>query len=325
MTPTRRELLAALGGLPLLAAGPPLGKPEVANLRVAIPLEATSYLPLYIAAQKTWAQAGLNAQLISFRGDSELSQALAGGSVDIGVGSLTGLLNLINANQGVIGFYAGFNQAGFAWYAQPSIKDWADTKGQAFGVSSFGSMTDALTRYVLNRHGLKPEKDVNLIAVGSTISEFQALRSKRIGVAIISAPVTWEAEDEGYKLLGAQSKDIAPAWPEHLFSAKTKFLAENPNTIATLLRAHVLAIRLARSDRAYATGVLVDRLKYTPAYASRAYDAVMPTFDERGRLPEKSMPIFWQISIQNGDVKAPVKESLFLDRKYIDSFASWAP
>jgi len=307
------------------AAVPQYGKPESTDLKVGIPLDATSYLPIYIAAQGAWKDAGLNVQLLAFRGDAEVSQALAGDSIDVNCGSVTGLVSLIAAGQPAIGVYGGFNLAGFSWYAQPGIKTWAGVRGKALGISTFGSTTDALTRYVLRKHGLDPEKDVHLVPVGNTVNEYQALKANRTQVAIISAPVTWEAESDGYTLLGTQQREVAPAWPEHIYSVKTKFLASNRNTLAALLRGHVAALRRAKADRAAAVAVFVDRLKYTPALASRSYDEVMPSFDERGRLPDRSMSVFWDILLRNGDVKAPLPESAILDRQFIDSFAAWAP
>ena len=126
-------------------------------------------------------------------------------------------------------------------------------------------------------------------------------------------------------MLGTQSVDVVPGWPKHVLMCKTSFLAENPNTILALLRGHVAAVRLARRDRALAVKLMVDQLKYDEVYAQHAYVEGMPWFDEHGHLPERSMPTFWRIAIQNGDVKEPWPEAKFLDRGYIDSFAKWAP
>jgi hypothetical protein len=51
----------------------------------------------------------------------------------------------------------------------------------------------------------------------------------------------------------------------------------------------------------------------------------MPDYDERGRIPEKAMPIFWQLSIAQGIVKAPLPDSKLMDSHFIDTFSSWAP
>ena len=310
---------------PFAGAATVYGKPETTTVRVGIPLDATSYLPLYIAAQTTWKDAGLNVQLLSFRGDAESSQALAGDSIDVACGSVTGLVNLVQSGQPVIGIYAGFNLAGFSWYGQPDVKTWGDVRGKALGVSTFGSTTDALTRYVLRKHGLDPERDAHLIPVGNNANQFQALQSNRTQVAMLSAPATWQAQSAGYPLLGTQQREVAPGWPEHIYAVKTKFLAANRNTLAALLRGHVAALRFAKANRAAAVQVFIDRLKYTPDLASRSYDELMPTYDERGRLPDSSMKVFWEILVANGDVKAPMPDSALLDRQFIDSFAAWAP
>src|SRR5262249_16354893 len=108
--------------------------------------------------------------------------------------------------------------------------------------------------------------------------------------------------------------------------AKTRFLDENPNTVHAFLRAHVLALRLARADRALVVKVLVDQIKYQPNYADRAYDEDIPDFDERGSLPEKQyMDVFWQIQIEGGTAKEAWPNERLLDDRFIKTFAQWAP
>jgi NitT/TauT family transport system substrate-binding protein len=313
-------LMAARGA----AAAP--GKVEKPKLTLGLAVPAASFLPVYVAAARTWKDEGLDVEIVSFRGDAEVSQAMAGGSLDLSLQSLDGLINLINANQPVKGFYAGFHQADFAWLAQPSIKTWADLKGGTVGVSTFGSLTDQLTRYVLRKHGLKPETDVRIMQAGPSATSIQLLRSGRLLAAIQSAPTKWVAEDLGLTVLGTQEKEIAPQWPKHTFVARGKFLDENPQTLRAFLRAHVAAIRLARADRELAVKVLVDQVKYQASYAARAYDENLPAFDERGRLPDdKYMDIFWSIVIAAGTVPEPWPASRLLDDRFIGTFADWAP
>jgi len=69
----------------------------------------------------------------------------------------------------------------------------------------------------------------------------------------------------------------------------------------------------------------MDRLKYTRPLAERAYEEAVPGYDERGRLPARSMQTFWSISIANGDVKAALPEAGFLDDRFIRTYGSWAP
>src|SRR5580693_6162509 len=303
-----------------------LGKIEKPKLTLGLAVPAASFLPVYVATARTWKVEGLEVEIVSFRGDAEVSQAMAGGSLDLSLQSFDGLINLINSKQPVRGFYAGFHQADFAWLAQPSIKTWADLKGGTIGVSTFGSLTDQLTRYVLRKHGLKPETDVRIMQAGPSATSIQLLRSGRLLAAIQSAPTKWVAEDLGLTVLGTQEQEIAPQWPKHTFVAPTRFLDENPQTLRAFLRAHVAAIRLARADRELAVKVLVDQVKYQPAYAARAYDENMLSFDERGRLPEdKYMDVFWAIEVAAGTVPQALPAARLMDTRFIDTFADWAP
>jgi NitT/TauT family transport system substrate-binding protein len=192
-------------------------------------------------------------------------------------------------------------------------------------VATYGSLTDALTRYALRRNKLDPEKDVQIVQAGSTPSTYQAIKAGRLGAGILAPPFSWQAQDEGMTLLGTQAHDVSPTWPKHLFGAKTKFIADNPHTLEALLRGHVAAIRLARKDHALAAQVMMDQLKITKPYADRAVAVELPGYDEHGGMPEKSMPVFWEITKSLGDVTSAWDENKYLDHRFINSFNSWAP
>lgn len=317
---------AFLGGLALAGiatAAPALAEPMPLTIGTAV--DSPTQLPAYIGIKQTFPAQNLDVKFLSFRGDAEVSQALAGGSVDVALSSSSGLLSLVVANQPVRGFYGGFNQADFSWLAQPGITSWGQLKGKSIGISTFGSLTDLITRYVLSKNKLDPDKDVTLVQAGGSPSAYQALQSKRLDAAILGAPFKWEAQDNGFKLLGTQAEDVSPNWPKHFYMAKTSFIEQKPQVVTALLRGHVAALRLAKANPALAVQTLVDRLKYDPKYAQRAYAEAMPSYDERGRIPEKSMPLFWKLSVEQGIVKAPLPEKAYMDFRYIDTFANWAP
>jgi NitT/TauT family transport system substrate-binding protein len=310
-------------GLRRRAWAAPLGPLEKSRLTLGIPLDAASFTPVYVAAARTFKPRGLDVELVSFRGDAEVAQALAGDSIDLSLQSLDGLINLINAGQPVRGFYAGFHQSDFAWLAQRQVKQWKDLKGGTAGVSTYGSLTDQLTRYMLKRNGLAPEKDVQIVQAGTTASLLAALKTGRLTLAILSAPFKWMAQEAGFTELGTQM-DIAPQWPKHAYLAKTRFIDDNPNTLRAFLRAHVEALRLARADASGTVDILVERLKWTRDYAQRAYAEVMPAYDERGRLPDAHMDVFWSIEIAGGTVTQAWPDAKLIDDRFIKSFAEWS-
>jgi ABC-type nitrate/sulfonate/bicarbonate transport system substrate-binding protein len=330
---TRRDVLrAGIGaGLSLAlsaraSAATPNFKLEKPDVRIGASVGGAGFLPVYVAVDHTWKPAGLTGDLYTFRSDTELAQAIAGDSVDVACISLDGLVSLIAAEQPVVAVYAGFNTAAFAWVAAPSIKSWADVKGTSIAVTSFGSMTDEIARDMMMKHGLTPLTDVRVVQGGPPLSQLQYLQNGRAQAALLAPPWTLIAKSQGYNIIATEKGEVATEWPAEVWAAKTKFIESCPGTMKTILRAHVAAVRLARANPSAAADSLANALKIKPDLAKATYDLLMPTFDDRGRLPTpKNMEIFWGVEQRAGKVSGPWPNSKFLDDRFLKTFASWEP
>src|SRR4030042_3397422 len=159
------------------ATAPTRTKPEMTKLSIGLPVPAFSLLPTWVADQKGFfKEEGITeVKILAFRGDADVVQALAAGSVDMNIASLTGLVSTISAGQKFRAVWAGYNMPIFEWYAQPKYKSIAETKGGRYGISRFGAMTDFLTRSALRKAGLNPEKDVNILQIGPDAQNLAAL------------------------------------------------------------------------------------------------------------------------------------------------------
>lgn len=303
----------------------PAFRPEKSVLKVGIPVNATSFMPIYIIRNYTAGDEGLQIEIVVFRGDAGVSQALAANSIDVALASLNGLINMISAGHKVKAFYAGFWMADFEFYARPEIKSWADARGKSFGMTTPGSLTDNLTRYALLKHGLTPDRDVHVVPVGPSAQSLQAMLSGRLDASILNPPINWEAADMQMTLLGTQKSEVAPRWPKHVYYAQEAFLSRYPNTIKALLRAHVGAIQRARANPAETIQLLIDAVKFDPKFGKRAYEGIINDYDVRGHLPDAYMPVFWDIAKRTGDVTEPWPKQKFLDPRFIDSFEQWKP
>jgi ABC-type nitrate/sulfonate/bicarbonate transport system substrate-binding protein len=288
-------------------------------LRLGLALEATGWLPIYVAATHTAADEGLQIDLAAFNGDAGAAQALASDSVQVAVVSLSGLLQMIAAGLPVKGFYAGLNQAAWEWFGQADLRGWADVRGKTVAIASFAGLTDVLTRHVLRKHGLEPGRDVQLVQIGGSATRLESLRARRVAVTMLTAPFKWQAAAAGLVRLGTQATEVARDWPTGVFCAKESFLAGSPGLLRALVRAHVRAIRLARADSEVGIATLSRRLRYERGDAERAYREAIAAADERGLLPQESMAVFWSVMRDAGEVTAPWPESRFLDRRFIDA------
>src|SRR5437899_1106690 len=80
----------------------------------------------------------------------------------------------------------------------------------------------------------------------------------------------------------------------------------------------------ARTEVAMTGDILIERLRWTKGYAQRAYEEVMPAYDERGRLPDAHMHVFWSIEFAGGAVPQAWPDAKLIDDRFIRSFEEWA-
>jgi len=271
----------------------------------------------------TFAKQGLTADVVEFRGGSDLIRAVVSASVDVGVVSLAEITSGIDAGQPLKAFYGGFNIPDFDWYGTSAVKTLADARGKRIGITQYGSSTDFITRYALRVNGLDPSSDVQIIQAGPPSTRLAAMQAGQLDVSIFSTPEKFLAEERGYKLIYSQ-KQLSDDYPQHLIFATESFLGDHPNTVKALLRGHSLAVRLAKQDRQRAQQSLLKHLQIDPKYVERTYTEVIDHLYEDGRLPsEKSLDIFFDMGIKAGRYKERWPLTRFWIPTYVDSYSQW--
>jgi NitT/TauT family transport system substrate-binding protein len=318
-------LIISLTILPAVSRAPDQ-KPENPNLTIAVSVTDSTFLPIYLAADAGLFKAeGLDPKILSFHGGSDLTRAVVAESVQIGLASPTSVLAAISAGQNVKVFFGGFNQAPFSWYAVPAIKTMAQARGKRFGISRFGSATDALTRFALTQAGLDPQKDAKIVQTGGSSAALAAMETGQIDVGIFSIPSNFTASDRGYNLIARQS-DFMPDFPVQSFYAEVKYLDANPRTVKAVLRAFIRAVALAKANKPLAVKVLAVRTGLTEQYAARAYDQLVDGWREDGRLAtEQGMANFFKMAIASGDVDRVWAKDQYWDNRFMATIGEWKP
>ena len=315
---------ALTASLALLASCGDAKKPASPRVAIGIAVPGATYLPLYLAVDVgLLALEGLQPELVEFRGGADLIKALVAGSVDVGVVGLAEVTAGIDAGQPLRAFYGGFNVPDFEWYSTGQVKTLAQAKGKRIGVTQYGTTTDFLTRYVLAANGIDPVRDAQVIQAGPPTTRLAAMEAGQLDLAIFSAPEKFVAAERGYTRVYSQSQAMED-YPTHVFVATGAFLASHSDTLKSVLRAHVAALRLARRDRQRSQEILIRRLQLEPKYAPLAYDDVMPYLFEDGRLP-RALDLFFDIGIRNGRYKERWPESKYWTPVFVDTFSQWKP
>ena len=302
------------------------GPESLRHVTVGLPVAAATFLPLYVGEEAgLFREEGLEVEFLAFRGGSDLVRAVVAGSIDVGVTALAGVTVGIAAGQPLRAFFAGYNIPAFAWYAVDGIASMDDVRGKRLGVTRYGSSTDFLTRYALVSRGIAPDRDVQIVQGGDSPTRLAAMAAGQLDVNIFNPPETYVAEERGYHRILSQ-RDLADDYPFHVFFATEQAIAGQADLIRALLRAHVRAVRLARSDRALALDVLARRAGVSAEHAGRAYDEFMPYVFEDGRLPSRAgLDLFFDMGIEAGQFTERWPLDRFWTPVFVDSFDEWRP
>ncbi len=202
----RKYLFAALGSIMLFSV-PAYAQKAV----VTVSGESFAYTPFYAAlAMDYFEKVGLDVELQKASSGSKAAAATIGGNADIYVGSTVTVLNAQQQGAELVAFAPVVTQ----YTSSIAVsKKWAEThnvtadspieekykalKGMRVAVTGPGSGTDQIIRYLAREAGLDPDRDLQIIGIGSNPSSMlAALQQDQVDAIVYSPPTPELAEKE---------------------------------------------------------------------------------------------------------------------------------
>jgi ABC-type nitrate/sulfonate/bicarbonate transport system substrate-binding protein len=127
------------------------------------------------------------------------------------------------------------NRLDYVIVAHPSVRNANDLKGKRVGVSQLGASPDFIARMGLRRLGLNPEKDVNIVPIGSPGERWSALSAGHVQASLFQTPFTLRARKAGYfSLLDFAAQDF-----EYILSGvltTRSFIRSDRETVMNFMR-----------------------------------------------------------------------------------------
>jgi sulfonate transport system substrate-binding protein len=188
-----RCILAPVSALILLVPAVAAAKDGQPHVTIAIGgAGCHCYLPTVLAQQLgEYDKAGVDIELVNFKGGSQALTAILGGSADVVSGYFDHCVNLAAKNQALQAFVVYDRYPGETLLVSPrhsteitSIKDLA---GKKVGVTAPGSSTDFFLKYVLNKNGIDPNA-VAVIGVGIDQTAVAAMEQGTVDAAVMLDP-----------------------------------------------------------------------------------------------------------------------------------------
>jgi ABC-type nitrate/sulfonate/bicarbonate transport system substrate-binding protein len=142
---------------------------------------------------------------------------------------------------------------------KPEIKRVEDLKGKKIAVSSLGSLTDFLVRYIAKKKGLNPDRDVTLITTGGDPDRIVALSSGAVEGAALSHPAYGRAQKLGFSMLWDSAKEMNYPWIE--ITTRRTIVKSEREMIMNYMKAHLEGIALFKKDREFGKKVIKKTLR----------------------------------------------------------------
>lgn len=229
---------------------------------------------------------GLDVEIVAFQGGADLVKALAGGAVDVGLG--TGFDGVAAAAQGVpMKVFAGYMTESPMYFAAKKggkVKDLDSLKGAKFGVTRFGSLTDFAARVTADAKGLDPKKDMEIVAIGGAPEQMAAIKQGATDVFVFGIDVPAQLEAQGEAEIIGSFAEVFPGAQHGVFEAGEKWLSENKETAKKLLAAYFETVEWMEANPDEVKAAAVEFLNITPEVAERTYEEIMPLYSRDGAL-----------------------------------------
>lgn len=264
----------------LLSASP--GFAQLKKVRLAIPTVDIVTLPLKMAQAKGFYQKeGLEVEIILIAGALGV-RAVLGNSVEFSTAS--GSI-LAAAARGVPVKLVSVitSKPTFDLISEPKIQNFQQLKGKLVGISTRGGTFEHITRLILERNSLNPDKDLTILALGRQDDIHLALKAGRISAAIFSPPRSLMLYRDGFHKL-AVSGDYLPHYPIGGLGVTDELIKINPAVIQSFVTATLRGIAYYRQNRAESVKFIAKELRMPDeSLAAQMFDWHQTVLADEGR------------------------------------------
>jgi len=330
-----RGAIAALGALALLtSAAAAQGKTKVS---IAVGgAGCLCYLPTVLAQQLgEYDKAGLEVELINFKGGSQALQAVIGGSADIVSGYYDHCVNLAAKGQSLQAFVVYDRFPGMVLAASPQsgkdIKSVKDLAGKVVGVTAPGSSTDFFLKYLLAKNGLDPSA-ASVVGIGLDATSVAAMEHGTVNAAVVLDPAATLLQDKykDFRVLSdtRTQKDTLEVfggeYPGGALYTRADWIAKNEATVQKLTNAIMATLKWIHSHSAeeIAAKMPEEMVGADKALYIAALKNMLPMYSSTGLMDPKGAQAVLAVFSQS--VPEIAKANIDLSKTYTNKFVEAA-
>jgi NitT/TauT family transport system substrate-binding protein len=211
------------------------------KVQVGVPAISMGNIIIYFGKEaKIFEKYGLDVEPVAVAGSGIASKALIAGSVLISPIATPTVMTAVLAGSDMVILAHTMPGVIQSLMVRPDIKRDEDLKGKTIGVTTFGSLTDFLVKYLARQRRLNPERDFTLLQIGTDSDRFVALQQGRIQGATLSHPNFIFAQRAGFHVLWDFFRDVDYPWSE-IATTRTQ-IKQDRDLVMRYMRGHIEGI-----------------------------------------------------------------------------------
>ena len=262
---------------------------------------AFSFVPPDIGMQEGFFQKyGVELETVGLSGSAKLHQAMAAGSIDIGLGAGSDLIFPVK----------GVSETAVAALAGPPlllsivvpwntpIKTADDLRGKRMGISTLNSLTQWLALELAHQKGWGPNPYTFITVGAEQAPQVAALVTGQVDALVSGTALglTLAETKRGRNLM--PTSDIVKDFMIHAIFASNKLIAERPDVIRRFLKGWFETIAFMYAHKDETVRITRTITGFDPAVESQEYDIVMPMFSRDGRFQPSALKVIQRSFVQ---------------------------
>lgn len=277
--------------------------------------------PLWVAKEAGFFKKhNIDADLVYIPGGSVDVQALLSGELQMGISGPGAVIrsNLAGADFVYVG--VGSNKLDFVLVTAKNITELKQMRGKRVGVGRFGGGPDYTFRIVLEKLGLKPDKDIFLLqTMGGQPTRLAILQSGAMEGIAISPPLTLRAKQLGFNLL----LDFSEAIPHYFtsgFIATRRYVRDKPDIVENSVKALLDAIRYIFSNEDGTVKILPRYMKIADEPFLRSYyrEALLKQINQTLYPDIKAVEFVLEQERKLDPAAAKLRPADFVDSRFLE-------
>lgn len=328
-----RRLVSSFAALALMSGA------ALAQSKVTIAIGGASclcYLPTVLAKQLgEYEKAGVNVEMVDFKGGSQALTAVLGGSADVVSGYFDHCVNLASKGQALQAFVVYDRYPGLVLVVSPkqtaSITSIKDLAGKKVGVSAPGSSTHYFLNYLLKKNGVDAGS-VGVLGIGLGATAVAAMEQGSVDAAVMLDPAVTQLQgrNKDLRILSdtrTQKDTIAVfggEYPGGALYTKAEWIDKNAKAAQALTNAIVATLKWihTHTPEEIMAKMPPELIGADKALYLAALKNTIPMYSQTGKMDPKGAKAVLDVFSQSSEAVA--KANIDLSKTYTNKFVDQA-